>query len=193
MPRIDSEKFYISALKKHGISSRGLNWFSDTNQSLRFSKILELLDEEMESAIIADAGCGFGDFYFYLQANSIFPKKYIGIDSLSEMCTIAKTKTNSTILNLDITKEVLPVADYYICSGALNVLTEFETHLFIQNCYKASKKAFVFNALFGDYTSETYNYLTKEKINQIAKNLRVKEVTFLEGYIDHDITVRFAR
>jgi SAM-dependent methyltransferase len=193
MPRIDSEKFYISALQKHGISSRGLNWFSDAHQSLRFAKLLDLLPENMEDNIVADAGCGFGDFYLYLQSNGIVPKEYIGIDSLSEMCAIAKTKTDSTILNLDITKEVLPVADYYICSGALNVLTEFETHLFIQNCYKASKKAFVFNALFGDYTSETYNYLTKEKINKIAKNLHIKEVTFLEGYMDNDITVRFAR
>ena len=28
MPRIDTRKFYLSAIKKHGVSAKGVNWLS---------------------------------------------------------------------------------------------------------------------------------------------------------------------
>jgi hypothetical protein len=83
--------------------------------------------------------------------------------------------------------------DFYVCSGALNVLTPFETLLFVQNCFKSAKKGFVFNALLGEKQSQTYNYLTKEKILQMAKELKVQEVLFKEGYLEDDISVGFLK
>jgi len=191
MPRIDSEKFYMAALKKHGISSCGLNWSSDAHQTIRFDKILTLLGEDIKNISIVDAGCGFGDFYMYLQDNNLHVEKYTGIDSLKKMCTIAKKKTGCDIIHADITTSQLPSADYYICSGALNVLTAFETHLFIQNCFTSSKKGFIFNALFGNKESDTYNYINMAGIQELAKILHVKKISFIEGYLEHDITVGF--
>ena len=191
MPRIDSEKFYKSALKKHGISSCGLNWLSDAHQSIRFEKILELLGDDLTKTVIADAGCGFGDFYLYLQANNLNIKKYIGIDSLQEMCDIATLQTKCEIIHSDIINAQLPLADYYICSGALNILTLFETHLFIQNCYNASTKGFIFNALYGNKESQMYNYLNMHTIESLAKDLHVKNISFTDTYLEHDITVGF--
>ncbi len=121
------------------------------------------------------------------------PQKYIGIDSLLDMYSIASEKTGCEIVIADICKDALPNADYYLCSGALNVLTKFETHQFIQNCYKSSKYGFIFNALHGDKESETYNYLTTAEIEQIAKDLNVKEIVYRDGYLEDDITVGFFR
>jgi SAM-dependent methyltransferase len=191
MPRIDSEKFYIAALKKHGTTSCGLNWSSDAHQYIRFDKILTLLGENVDNFSIADAGCGFGDFYNYLQDNNHHVEKYIGIDSIQEMCAIAKEKTACEIIHADITKAQLPPADYYICSGALNILTPFETHLFIQNCFHACTKGFIFNALYGDKESQTYNYINKTTIEELAKTLHVKKINLIDGYLEHDITVGF--
>ena len=193
MPRINSKQFYKNAIKKHGITPEGVCWLSYTHQYLRFEKILELLPENMSPLILADAGCGFGDFYLFLQKNTLKIKKYIGIDSLEDMCDIAAQRTEATIMQKNIINEELPLADYYICSGALNLLTPFETHLFIQNCYKASKKALIFNALYGDKESQTYNYLSKKTIEQIALTLEVKEITYLQDYLNNDITVKFSR
>jgi len=193
MPRINSEKFYTSAIEMHGISAKGVNWASKENQLVRFDALLKLLPKDLSLSIVADAGCGFGDLYNYMIKKKKAPKQYVGIDSLLDMYSIASEQTGCEIIQAEICKDDIPNADYYVCSGALNILSEFETHLFIQNCYKSSKKAFVFNALFGDCSSETYNYLTKEKINKIANDLQVREVDFLEGYLDQDITVRFLR
>ena len=191
MPRIDSEKFYISALKKHGITSCGLNWSSDAHQYIRFEKILELMQENLDDITIADAGCGFGDFYTYLQDSNIRIKKYIGIDSLEAMCNIAAKKTECDILHADITKASLPLSDYYICSGALNILTPFETELFIRNCFESSNKGFIFNALYGEKESRIYNYINMHTLKSLAKSFHVKRISFTDGYLDNDITVGF--
>lgn len=191
MPRVDNEKFYISALKKHGISSSGLNWLSDAHQYIRFEKILELIQEDLQEISIADAGCGFGDFYIYLQNKNICIKKYLGIDSLALMCDISANRTACDTFHADIIKDDLPLSDYYICSGALNILTPFETELFIQNCFQSSKKGFIFNALYGEKESEIYNYITMHTIKSLAKRLHVKRVSMIDDYLKHDITVGF--
>ena len=193
MPKIDSEKFYTSAIEKFGTSARGVNWASKENQLLRFEQILKLLPKDLSGFSLADAGCGFGDFYLYMKKKKRLPKRYVGIDSVLDMYSIATQNTAQEIINADICKDALPNADYYVCSGALNVLTTFETRLFIQNCYKSSKKAFIFNALHGERESETYNYLTSEAIEKMASSLDVKEVVYQSGYMEDDITVGFFR
>ena len=193
MPRIDSEKFYTSAIEMHGTSAKGVNWTSKQTQEIRFDMLLKLLPDDISTMGIVDAGCGFGDFYNYMYKKKKIPKQYIGIDSLIDMYSIASDNTGCEILIADICKDTLPSASFYACSGALNVLNTFETHLFIANCYKASKEGFIFNALHGDKQSETYNYLTTAKIQEIAKELHVREVKFLDGYLEDDITVGFFR
>ncbi len=193
MPRIDNEKFYISAIEKHGTTARGVNWASKSNQTLRFKTLLELLPQDLTPFSLIDAGCGFGDFYLYLEKKKKLPKKYIGIDSLSEMYSIASNNTAQEILIADITSAALPVGDYYICSGALNTLTKYESIAFIQNCYNSSKIGFIFNALHGDKESQTYNYLTKDEIQTIANTLGVQKIMYKEGYLEDDITVGFYR
>lgn len=190
MPRINNHTFYLTSLQTHGQTPRGLNWLSLEHQVLRFNAIKELLPHDIENFSLGDAGCGFGDFYSYLVNK---PKKYIGIDSLDEMQKIAREKTECEVLLKDITKEKLPTMDYYICSGALSILTSFETHQFIANCYKSSKKAFVFNALYANKESKTYNYLDKNFIQNIAKILNVHKIVYQENYIQDDITVGFYR
>jgi len=109
------------------------------------------------------------------------------------MGNISKKNTKQEIIILNICKEQLPTADYYISSGALNILTYFETYQFIHNCYKSSKKGFIFNALYGDKLSRTYNYLTKKNIYKIAKDLHIKDIHFIEDYLKNDITVLFLK
>jgi ubiquinone/menaquinone biosynthesis C-methylase UbiE len=193
MPRIESEAFYKNAIKKHGLTPQGVCWLSFAHQQIRFEMICDLLPESLTEFSLLDAGCGFGDFYSYLQNTNKVPKEYIGIDSLDTMCSIAKKRTEQKIIQTDITHTEIPVSDYVICSGAMNVLTPFETQLFVNNCYRASKKAFIFNVLCGEDESQTYNYLSKQKITQMAKSLNVSKIELREEYLQGDITVGFFR
>ncbi|WP_457748204.1 class I SAM-dependent methyltransferase [Sulfurimonas sp.] len=189
MPRINNEIFYKNALKKYGISASGLNWHSTQSQKIRFEVIHSLLSKGLKSYSLIDAGCGFGDFYLYLQERQSLPKQYIGVDFLECMCNITQTATAQPTLQKDITKQELPNADYIVCSGALNILTKFESYQFIYNCFKHSNVAFVFNILYGDIQSQTYNYFNKDDIKNIIKELNVKNVKIEEGYMPNDITV----
>lgn len=191
MPKIDNEKFYSSAIEKFGTTAKGVNWHSSESQRLRFKIILTMLPDDMSSHTIVDAGCGFGDFYTYLKKKKRAPMSYIGIDLLPDMYSIASSKTGCEIIIADICRDALPSTDYYVCSGAMNVLESFETHLFMRNCFASSKIGFIFNVLHGDKESETYNYMTTEQIMQIAADLGVKSVIIRDDYMDGDITVGF--
>jgi 2-polyprenyl-3-methyl-5-hydroxy-6-metoxy-1,4-benzoquinol methylase len=193
MPKVNNEEFYNLAIKKHGISAKGVQWLSDKTQQIRFKIILRTLPKNLYEYSVIDAGCGFGDFFNYMKNKKKLPLKYIGIDTLDSMVQIASKKTNQKILKADICKNKLIEADYYICSGAMNTLEKFETHLFIRNCYEHSKQGFIFNILYGSKESKTYNYITIKEIQDIAKKLKVKKVEIISGYLNSDITVSFLK
>lgn len=189
MPRIDSEEFYLSSIERYGKSALGVNWASKETQELRFDIIIDMLPKKINSLV--DAGCGFGDFFQYLQNSTTICNKYIGIDSIEKMCTIAYENTKEEIILANITTDILPSCEYYICSGAMNILNSFETHMFIQNCWQSSEKAFIFNILCGNKESDTFNYITANKIKKIAKSLGVKRIEMRDDYMNNDITVGF--
>ena len=193
MPRIDNETFYTAALNLHGIGAKGVNWRDEHTQKVRFKVLLGMLPEDMHNYDIADAGCGFGDLYLFLRAHAKAPKSYVGIDVVANMCTITQERTACQTLCADICRDPLPSADFYVCSGALNILTEFESVLFLRNCFMACREGFVFNVLHGTKESTTYNYMTKKRIAQIAKELGVKHLEFQEGYLQQDISVFFRK
>jgi 2-polyprenyl-3-methyl-5-hydroxy-6-metoxy-1,4-benzoquinol methylase len=190
MPNIDNETFYKSAIKKHGQSAQGLNWNSQIHQVLRFDQLIKLLPKELNNFTLTDVGCGFGDFYNYIDTK---PKKYIGVDILEDMIKIAKQNTDQEIYQNNIIENQPPVSDYIICSGALNILTRFETTIFIRNCYASAKNGFIFNCLYGDKQSDVFNYLDQKFLDQIAQSLKVKKIEYIKNYIPNDITIGFFR
>jgi hypothetical protein len=76
------------------------------------------------------------------------------------------------------------LADYYICSGAMNILEKEEVFIFIEKCFESSKVAFIFNFLINDP-------LTKVNIKDIflyCKNLS-QNIQIKENYLDNDISI----
>ena len=186
MSRIDNEKFYSAAIDKHGHTPKGVHWNSVYSQQKRFDVLLSFIDDKAFS--IVDAGCGFGDLYAYLKEKGTPFSEYTGIDISSAMVTIAREKTGCEILERDICRDILPKADYYICSGGMNILNRFDTYLFIRNCYEASRKGFVFNLLMGKDDSLVYNHFYPGELQQLFDELGAK-VTVKTGYLKHDFTV----
>ena len=185
MPRVENERFYKAALEKHGLTCKALHWNSAQSQSLRFKVLLSFICEDISTCKLVDIGCGLGDLNHYMQPK---PLQYIGVDIMDTMVEEAKKRTGCEILKLDALYDELPLGDYYICSGAMNILQKSETHLFIQNCFRASKKGFVFNILEGDDESLVYNYFRVKEIKELAKELGAK-CEIKKGYMHKDISV----
>lgn len=185
MPRIENEKFYKASLEKYGLTCKALHWNSTHNQELRFKVLLSFIKDDISTCSVVDVGCGFGDLYHFMKQK---PLNYTGIDVMDEMVDEAKNKTGCEILKLDACVDELPVADYYLCSGAMNILQKFETYQFIRNCYSASAKGFIFNILEGEDESLVYNYFRSKEIRTIASKLGAK-VEIKKGYLHKDMTI----
>jgi len=188
MNRIDNEHFYHSGIIKYGYTPQGLRWHSRESQEIRFSQIVSLLP--LNTLSVVDAGCGFGDLFLYLRSFGKHSLRYIGLDSLEVMVEEASRRTGEQITQCDILTDPLPEAEFYLCSGALNVLTHNAAYRFIERCYDASTRGVIFNFLEGDQESKTFNYLQASKIDTLAERLGA-QVFFRRHYYENDCTVAF--
>ncbi len=189
MPKIDPQYFYLAALKKYGIDAKALCWNTKEHQYTRFEVLRRALPKDIKNLVIADAGCGLGDFLIFLQERGKTPLRYIGIESLEPFVRIAKERTKQEILYLDILTDTLPHADFYVCSGTLNTLTSFESFLFVKKCLDASKEGVIFNFLYGDKESEIYNYIDDAQIEEMLETFHAEIFFEASGYIENDKTI----
>lgn len=194
---ITNKDFYLSAYKKYGRSARGLNWNSIDSQKARFQVLTDMLGEkEIQSSVIADAGCGFGDLYVFWFVSRCLPKKYIGLEVLSEFCKVAIASLPQShtckVLQRDILQDNLPKAHWYVASGSLNILSDFDTWLFLEKMLASSTRGIVFNILEGDKQSDVYNYKTLKEIEDFAQK-RALHVQVQKGYLANDMTVRLQK
>jgi ubiquinone/menaquinone biosynthesis C-methylase UbiE len=180
-----NKSFYLKAIKKYGISPLGVHWNSKHSQYKRFEIITKFIKKDIKSSTIIDVGCGMGEYYKYLELNHLLPKKYYGVDCEKDMIDICKKRfplQNFKVQNIIDSK--LENADYYICSGALNILNLEEIYTFITKCYEASNKAFVFNFL----KFRTFNNIKTQEIvlfcDYLSRQLEAKT-----DYLDSDITI----
>lgn len=181
----DNKKFYDSSIKKYGISAQGVHWNNQETQYKRFEIITQLISKDFHSNSFVDVGCGFADYYRYLEENDFFIKEYIGIDCEKDMINVCKERfPKLDFLEKNALKDELAKKDYYICSGALNILTKKEFFLFIKNCYKASNRAFIFNFL----SKDSYNHLTKDEVITFCKTLSTN-TKIVGKYLYNDTTI----
>jgi SAM-dependent methyltransferase len=189
VPRIDNDRFYDEAIARYGFSAKGVHWQSAANQQKRFDALLKRLPKGLSDLTMVDAGCGLADLYGYLTEREKLPKAYIGLELKGEFVQEARTRYGCDVIACDVLSDPLPKADYYLCSGAMNILTRDETKRFIRRCYEASENGFVFNMLEGPSTSSLlYNYYWPEEMEAFCATLG-DDVKIFRGYLRHDFTV----
>ena len=187
MSRIDNEKYYSEVVLRHGVSAQGVHWNSQKTQYKRFEILLEMLAMDEHTSLV-DVGCGFADLYLYLKEKKMKFGRYIGLEMMESMVKEASQRVPCEIRVSDVLSDPLPEADYYVCSGAMNILTRDETYLFIRRCLASSKKAFVFNLLEGKDDSMVYNYFRPQEIEAFAKEWGLS-YKMKRGYLPRDFTV----
>jgi SAM-dependent methyltransferase len=180
-----NKEFYKKVINKYGISPRGVHWNSQESQYKRFEVLTKFIKEDISNCSILDAGCGFGEYYNYLYDNNLKPKEYIGIDCEEEMISLAlKRFLNIEFYVNNILEDELLEADYYICSGAMNILTEEEVFLFIERSYNSAKKGFIFNFLKQD----SFNNVSINSVLSFCKTLS-KQINIKDNYLENDISI----
>ncbi|PPK61390.1 methyltransferase family protein [Malaciobacter marinus] len=182
--RLDNHTFYKKSTLKYGITARGVHWNSKFSQYLRFEVLTKYL-QDLQNSTILDTGCGFAEYLNFLKNKKIDFKKYTGIDCEEHMVQISKKRfKNYEFLLLDILKDDLPKADYYICSGAMNLLEFEDMKIFIQKCFDSSKKGFVFNFL----KESSFTYVSQKEILSFCKTITTK-IELEDTYLHNDCTI----
>ncbi|MBK1644596.1 methyltransferase type 11 [Thiocapsa imhoffii] len=188
MPRLDTARFYLDSLASHGETAKGVQWQSSQTQALRFEILRGLLPEDLSTLRLVDAGCGFGDFHRFLARRADEPGHYLGLDLMEPMVEVARRRTGCEIRCCDVLNDRLPVADYYVCSGAMNNLTREETWRFIRQCFAASRAGFVFNLLKGQDGPGSYNFQQPRDLMGLAEELGATH-RLREGYLASDFSM----
>ena len=180
-----NKSFYAQSIKDYGVSHKGVHWSTKYNQYVRFDVLTDFIKEDIKNATIIDAGCGFAEYYTFLEKNQTEPSHYIGIDCEHSM--IFRSQLRFPKLDFyvkNILEDKLLYADYYLCSGALNILKEEEFYRFIKRCYHFSEKGFAFNFL----TKDSFNNIKKQDVVSFCKTI-CNDVQIKELYLYNDMTI----
>lgn len=181
----DNFKFYKKSIQDYGVSAQGVHWNSRYSQYRRFEIITKEISFDFKTSSFADVGCGFADYYTYILEKEFNDINYLGIDCEKEMIRISKDRfPNKTFLHSNALEDALPFVDYYICSGALNILNKNEVFKFIKNCFIHCNKAFIFNFLEKD----SFNKVKKKEIITYINTL-TKKSKIINKYLENDCTV----
>lgn len=185
MAQKSNRKFYQKAILEYGISAQGVHWNSQYSQYKRFEVLTDFIKNDISKSSIVDVGCGMGEYYNYLMDEQIIPLKYFGIDCEIDMINISKRRFPNADFELqNIFDSSLKEADYYVCSGAMNILDKNEFYTFIDICFKKPTKGFIFNFLKND----SYNKIHVNEVLSYCKNLTNKIET-QDNYLDNDFSI----
>jgi len=182
---LSNKDFYAKSIKEFGISAQGVHWNSKYTQYKRFEMLTKCIKRDIKNSTIVDVGCGFGEYFNYLSNNHKIPQKYIGIDCEEKMIDVCNIRfPNEEFYRQNVLRDKLKKADYYICSGAMNILGFDEVTVFIKRCFETSNKGFIFNYLKNITFTDIKQHEIEEICRQYTQNIIIKD-----GYLDNDFTI----
>ncbi len=169
-------KRYSERLAKEGNTYEALRTGPWERREMRFSIVKEVGISTGDSVL--DVGCGYGDFYDYLNRNDI-SVQYAGYDINSDFVKIGKEKYPECHFEVkDIVHEEYPKYDWIISSSCFNLeLKSQNNYDFIEEILRSSyahcNKGIAMD-LFSDYVdfrADNMFYYSPEKVFQIAKTI----------------------
>jgi len=130
--QVEKEKiirFYEDRYKRYGYDHKTVGWSSWDQQSLRFQVLSEIAF--LQGSTVCDIGCGFGDLFDYLKANSQIGA-YYGYDLVPTLIREAATRHSHVECEFaigDLLEEGFQrTADYFMASGTFNYRMKDNSH-----------------------------------------------------------------
>jgi len=143
--------YYTQKIEEFGPVPQGVDWNSEHGQLLRFQKLCNILDGDVEYSL-NDVGCGYGSLLKIAMTDKL--KKYNGFDLSDKMIEIARKNYMQNSKVSFYRGEINEIADYSIASGIFNVKFENKESDWLEYIFKTldkmnhfSSKGFSFNFL----------------------------------------------
>lgn len=177
------EEFFDTKTVENGHSIKSLDWGSKRTQEIRFYIFSELASLNGKS--ILDVGCGFADFFHFLNDKLKLNIDYTGIDISTEI--VKKTKALYPYLNIqkkDILTQDVKKHDYVFASGIHNIK--------VQDNYKLLEKMLkrMFELTNFALATNFVNIAYKEPLAKHIFGYDIKKVRDIAKYITSFSTIR---
>jgi SAM-dependent methyltransferase len=148
------ERYYADRLREFGATARGVDWNSAESQTLRFERLLEVVDAAGPAASLLDVGCGYGALLDTIRQRGL-DLDYRGFDISADMVTAARALHAADARAAFTTDPTaLRPATFAVASGIFNVRLhhgDAEWHDYVwttvASMHEAATHGFAFNML----------------------------------------------
>ena len=148
------ERYYAERLREFGATARGVDWNSPESQTLRFDRLLQLVEPGTSEASLLDVGCGYGALLDLVRLRGL-PLDYRGFDISPDMVQAARERhAADTRASFTTDPTAFRPATYVVASGIFNVKLHHDTGAWrdyvlatIRSLHEASTGGFAFNML----------------------------------------------
>lgn len=190
-------EYYTRKIEQHGATPQGVDWNSDTGQSLRFEQLCKVIQADQFS--IADLGCGYGALFTHLRKHH-HEFRYLGLDISTSMIDAARQYNANTAASFVQSQQVESPIDYIVASGIFNVKFDREHPEWLayivdtlEHMNSMSLKGFSFNCLtsYSDperMRSDLY-YADPCLFFDLCKKRFSKDVALLHDYGLYEFTI----
>lgn len=192
------EKLYSENFEKFGIDSKSVGWNSPSSQSLRFSKLLNVIEDKKESFTLNELGCGYGELFKFCLENDYNLSLFNGYDISEKMILAAKSYVNDSRAVFFESSLIQTKADYTITSGIFNVKFDEQRNSWdsyiketIKKMFENSNKGISFNLLtkYVDFEAENLYYADPMYYFDFCKRELSRYVSLLHDYNLYEWTI----
>lgn len=177
----NQKKIYQKLYKQYGFSVEALHWRSKKTQEARFEALLKI--EPKRGSIILDIGCGFGDFFGYLNRHLYFTKN-VGAEITPEFARLAKKHyPEATIYQGNYLDMSNIEPDYIFASGVFAFGHQRFCKRVLKKALMECQKGLAFNLC----KDPGFNQIDVKEMFDFLMPLS-SSVSVVEGYLDNDIT-----
>jgi 2-polyprenyl-3-methyl-5-hydroxy-6-metoxy-1,4-benzoquinol methylase len=174
------ESHYTATFKKHGATSRGVDWGAEEQCELRYAKMLEVIGDAERLTErpfeLLDVGCGFGGLLGYASKSGL-KLDYTGVDVSEALVDQGRALypnakwSHADVLNLPATRRY----DYVICNGILTqklTATHLEMNDYaaalIRKMFALCNKAVAFNVMSTHVNFQVDNLYYRSPVEMLA-------------------------
>jgi SAM-dependent methyltransferase len=191
------DRYYSEKLREFGPTHRGVDWSTASSQELRFSRLLQLLNDGDDGSII-DFGCGYGALLDYVRASGR-RVAYSGFDISETMIQAALGRHGAQASFTDDVSQLAP-ADYVVASGIFNVKLGHEPDAWWDHVLQTlalmrslCRRGFAFNMLTShsdvDKRREDLFYADPTRVFDLCQQRFSRRVALLHDYPLYEFTI----
>lgn len=193
------KEIYTEAFNKYQDDTRSCLW--DKPMIMRYSKLKEIVPEELEGKKILEIGCGIGGFYDYLINDCNIKKiQYTGIDIVEGMIELAAKKYPEASFQVaDLFQEKLEETfDYVFICGLFNVKlgndAEFLRKMLIE-AFSYCRKGIAFNYIssYVNFQEEEMVYHRPEDVLEFCVEKLSRKISLYHHYGKCDVAMYVER